>query len=214
MSGPTRIAIVGYGNVGRGVLSAVEKSGDMSLVGIITRRPSQVLDRIVDDFALEGENLGPLDAMHVDNLIYDAMEDGWMSLRADVAILCGGSKTDLPVQGPDFAKFFNTVDSFDTHDKIPDYFEKMDAVARHNDHTAVISAGWDPGTFSLERVLGSSFIPASNPRGFYGLEESGGLSMGHSDALRRVNGVADARQYTHAITDTMQCLRDDHNLEA
>ncbi|MFH1182357.1 MAG: diaminopimelate dehydrogenase [Candidatus Woesearchaeota archaeon] len=182
----TRIGIVGYGNIGRGVLKAVlrnqELYGDISLAGIITRRPESV----------QNETPG----------IKVVGPDG--NLDIDVAILCGGSATDLPKQGPIWVSKHNTVDSFDTHAKIPEYFATMDRLAKESGHVAVISAGWDPGTFSLERVLADAFLPGANPTGFYGLSEKGGLSMGHSDAIRRVGGVQDARQYTHAIPEAVE----------
>jgi diaminopimelate dehydrogenase len=121
----------------------------------------------------------------------------------DVAILCGGSKEDVPVQGPLFARWYSTVDSFDTHASIPDYFSKMDAIAGECDHVAVISAGWDPGIFSLERVLGDAFLPGSKTYTFWGT----GVSQGHSDAARTVEGVIDARSYTHPIDSAIQQVR-------
>ncbi len=185
----TKIGIIGYGNIGRGVHQAILLNarifGDVSLGGIITRRP--------DDVRREqpGVTIVGLDT----------------SLEIDVAILCGGSATDLPRQGPALLSRYNTVDSFDTHARIPEYFAQMDEAAKAAGHVAVIAAGWDPGTFSLERALADAFLPGAHPVGFYGVAASGGLSMGHSDAIRRVEGVEDARQYTHAIPSAIERAR-------
>jgi diaminopimelate dehydrogenase len=178
----TRIAIVGWGNVGRGVRESIRNNPDTCLVGIITRRPKDILS----------ERLGfPVVGFEEVDL--------FPRLGVDVAILCGGSKKDLPEQGPGFARHFSTVDSFDTHDAIPDYLSQVNLAAGEAGHLALISAGWDPGTFSVERVMADAFIPGSKHYAFYGLSPDGGLSMGHSDALRKIQGVKDARQYTHAI---------------
>ncbi len=187
---PTKIAIVGYGNVGRGVKLACERNlaihGDTILRAIISRDPVRTERRLKED-----KTLYPI--FH----FYDSK--AWSDLGIDVAILCGGSKTDLPWQGPFFAHHFNTVDSFDNHNYIPSYFDIMNLSSQPAEHTAVTSAGWDPGKFSVERVLGEAFIPGATGKGFYGLTEKGGLSQGHPDAVRRIKGVKDARQYTHAI---------------
>lgn len=189
-----KIGIVGYGNIGRGIHQSVLRNeklySDVTLAGIITRRPEEVRKNVLG-----------IQVVGFDELI-----------DIDVAILCGGSATDLPEQGPMFAKQYNTVDSFDNHSRIPDYFAIMDETARNAGHVAVISTGWDPGTFSLERVLADTFLPGSNPSGFYGLSETGGLSMGHSDAIRRVEGVKDARQYTHAIPEAIERARNGEKL--
>ncbi|EMY34355.1 Meso-diaminopimelate d-dehydrogenase [Arthrobacter crystallopoietes BAB-32] len=170
-----RIGIAGYGNLGRGVEAAVEKNADMNLVGIFTRRSPA--------------DLAPLrpqtPVYNMDELA--AHEDG-----IDVLILCGGSKEDLPQQGPLLAAQFNTVDSFDTHARIPEYFESVDEPARENRKTALISAGWDPGMFSINRVYGEALLPDGDTYTFWGR----GLSQGHSDAVRRVPGVAGGVQYT------------------
>jgi diaminopimelate dehydrogenase len=212
MKNQTSIAIVGYGNIGRAVHRSIIANegfyGDVKFGGIVTRDPSRVSEELWGS-----------------EMVYDAGQDSCRDLGIDVAILCGGSKKDLPIQGPLFSKYFNTVDSFDTHDHIgpyvdekthkqmPGYFAVMDAVSTRAGNVAAVSFGWDPGTFSLERVLGSSFIPGSHPRGFYGLSEQGGLSMGHSDAIRNIEGVADARQYTHAIPEAIEALRLNPDLE-
>ena len=193
------IAIVGYGNIGKGVELAVnhnkELYGDMEIAGIISRRPEDVRAQI--------KNKYPIAATSDISL--------WKDLGADVAILCGGSKTDLPEQGPFFASYLPTVDSYDNHNLILNHFKEMDKVARQAGHPVVISSGWDPGTFSLERVLANAFIPGAKAYGFYGLTETGGLSQGHSDAVRRIEGVVDARQYTHAIPESIEGVRKGEN---
>ncbi len=205
----TSILIVGYGNVGRGVREAIKRNSDMGLAGIVTRSPQRVTDEI-------GKGVPVFSQSSI--VDYETARP-----LADVAILCGGSKNDLPIQGPQFAKIYNTVDSFDNHDHIspyvdeetgrqmPGYFADMNNAALVFDNTSVISAGWDPGTFSLNRVLMDAFLPGSIPKGFYGLKEEGGLSMGHSDAIRGVSGVADARQYTHAIPEAIKRVRNGEN---
>lgn len=188
----TRILIVGYGNIGRGVRQALDRVEDMELVGIVSRSPERVKKEVGD----------AVPVMQV------ADTAAWMeALRPDIAILCGGSKSDLPQQGPELVKVISTVDSFDNHSCIPQYFEAMDKAANASDNVAVISTGWDPGIFSLERVLANAFLPGSRAYGFYGLTPSGGLSMGHSDALRTIEGVVDARQYTHAVSDAIERIR-------
>ncbi len=187
MAKSIKIAIVGFGNVGRGVLAALGRNPDMSLAGIISRDPQRVRAAAPDArvFAL-------------------AEEKAWREkLNADVAILCGGSAVDLPIQGPFFARFFNTVDSFDTHHDIPAYFARMNSVARKAGKTSVISTGWDPGAFSLERVLADAFIPGAVRHTFWGR----GVSQGHSDAARHVEGVRDARQYTIPIEQAIDRVR-------
>jgi len=181
------IAIVGYGNLGRGVGGAVERNPGMEMVAVFTRRPGQVQKEISDI------------------PVFDSQEQAAASdIQIDVAILCGGSKEDTPVQGPLFARRFSTVDSFDTHADIPDYFNQMDAVARECGNVSVISAGWDPGIFSLERVLGDAFLPGSKGYTFWG----SGVSQGHSDAARKVSGVVDARQYTIPLESAIEQVRE------
>lgn len=194
MNNKIRIAIVGYGNVGRGVKYAIENSKDMELSLILSRSPDRVKSKIPG-----------IRVEHIDNT--DSLKD------CDVAILCGGSKNDLPEQGPKFAALINTVDSYDNHSCIPQYFAEMDGVAKKSGKVSVISTGWDPGTFSLERVLDNAFIPGAKTYGFYGVSEKGGLSMGHSDALRTIKGVKDARQYTHAIPEAIERVRNGENPE-
>lgn len=180
------VAIVGYGNLGRGVKQALENNKDTKLAALFSRRPEKLKKDIKDIPVLSTEK--PL-----------LPED----IKIDVAILCGGSKEDTPVQGPVFAKLFNTIDSFDTHADIPAYFKKMDAIAKENKHCSVISAGWDPGIFSLERVYGDAFLTGSKNYTFWGK----GVSQGHSDAARKVEGVLDARQYTVPMDNALNKVR-------
>lgn len=175
MSAPIRIGIAGYGNLGRGVEAAIAKNADMALVGIYTRRnPADLVPLNAGAPVFSMDDL----AGHTD--------------QVDVLILCGGSKSDLPEQGPALAALFNTVDSFDTHARIPEYFAAVDAPAQANNKTALISAGWDPGMFSINRVYGEALLPDGDTYTFWGR----GLSQGHSDAIRRVAGVAGGVQYT------------------
>ena len=173
-----RAGIVGYGNIGRGAEKAIRQSPDFELAAVLTRRrPS---DLIIGTPAALKLNVG--DALSIKGEI-------------DVMILCGGSATDLPVQGPEFAKDFNTVDSYDTHAKIPEYFSAMNEASKNAGLVSVISAGWDPGLFSLNRVLAQSVMPQGSGCTFWGR----GVSQGHSDAIRRVDGVEAAVQYTIPI---------------
>lgn len=186
MADHIRIGIAGHGNLGRGVEAAIEKNADMQLVGVYTRRPTEQLT-----LRQPGTPVFSMDALpeHVD--------------RIDVLILCGGSKEDLPRQGPELAALFNTVDSFDTHARIPEYFAAVDKPARTNRKTALISAGWDPGMFSINRVLSEALLPDGETYTFWG----DGLSQGHSDAVRRVPGVAGAVQYTRPVPEAMELVR-------
>ena len=175
MTDKIRIGIVGYGNLGRGVEMALSRCPDMALVGIFSRRdPASV------------QPFGAGVAVHALADI-DAFRD-----RIDVLILCGGSKNDLPEQGPALAARFNTIDSFDTHARVPEYFAAVDAAARSGERTAIISVGWDPGLFSLNRLFGEAILPTGATYTFWGK----GLSQGHSDAVRRVPGVKAGVQYT------------------
>lgn len=170
-----RIGIAGYGNLGRGVESAISQNEDMELVGVFTRRnPAEV--RLLSEQV----------PVHKLDEIEKFKED------IDVLILCGGSKNDLPEQGPALAKHFTTVDSFDTHAKIPEYFAAVDEVAQAAGTTAIISVGWDPGLFSINRMMGEAILPEGKTYTFWGK----GLSQGHSDAVRRVDGVKAGVQYT------------------
>lgn len=199
----TQIAIVGWGNVGRGVYNAIRNNEsaykDVALSAIVTRDPKRVLKE------LGGNPCAVVDAndlVKVEDMRYSHGEDV-LPRPIDVAILCGGSKEDLPLQAPLFATYFNTVDSFDTHPKIADYHKMVGGVASYHGHLALISGGWDPGTFSLERVLGNAFLPTSNTYTFWGP----GVSQGHSDAVRKVAGVQDARQYTLPIQSALARVR-------
>lgn len=186
MNSKIRIGIAGYGNLGRGVESAIAQNSDMELVGVFTRRdPGGVtlLDASVPVHKIEN--------------IASFQND------IDVLILCGGSKNDLPEQGPALAALFNTVDSFDTHPKIPGYFEAVDQAASRSGHTALIAVGWDPGLFSINRLFGEAVLPQGETYTFWGK----GLSQGHSDAIRRVAGVKGAVQYTVPIQDAVDRVR-------
>jgi len=164
------IGIVGYGNIGRGVKKAVERNSDMRLVAIFTRRPEQVKTEVNDVPVFQsGRAFSPTSRN-----------------RIDIMILCGGSKEDIPVQGPELAEYFSTVDSFDTHPDIPIYFQRMNTIAHKNGNVCIISTGWDPGIFSLERVLGDAFLPGSKSYTFWGR----GVSQGHSDAARKIEGAS------------------------
>lgn len=181
-----RVGIAGYGNLGRGVEAAIGQNPDMMLAGVFTRRdPSQLqlLDSAVPVHPLDG--------------IANFRDE------IDVLILCGGSREDLPQQGPALAAMFNTVDSFDTHAKIPAYFDAVDQAAEPSGHTAIISVGWDPGLFSLNRLLGEAVLPEGQTYTFWGK----GLSQGHSDAVRRVPGVAAAVQYTIPVPEAIERVR-------
>lgn len=185
MAEKLRIGIVGYGNLGRGVVSAIRQTKDMELVAIFTRR-------------------NPAELNGNDGLVFRHVSEaeGYQD-RIDVMILCGGSATDLPEQGPQFARMFNTVDSFDTHAKIPEYFEKMDAAARAGGRLAIISTGWDPGLFSLNRLIMEAVLPEGKEYTFWGK----GVSQGHSDAIRRVEGVKYGVQYTIPVIEAIERIR-------
>lgn len=180
-----RIGINGYGNLGRGVEKAIAKNPDMNLVAVFSRRAKAGMTTDLGN---------PI--IHLDEV--EKYQD-----KIDVMILCGGSATDLPVQGPMMAKLFNTVDSFDTHARIPEYFDTMDQAANTHQHLSLISCGWDPGLFSLARTLFSSILPDGKDYTFWGK----GVSQGHSDAIRRIDGVIDARQYTIPVAEAVKRAR-------
>ena len=180
-----KIGIVGYGNLGRGVEKALSRSEDMELAVIFTRR---------DPSSVHPSTNVPV--KHVD-------EAAAMRGEIDVMILCGGSATDLPEMGPRFARDFNTIDSFDTHARIPEYFASVDAAARTGGNVSVISVGWDPGLFSINRLYGDSILPDGETYTFWGR----GVSQGHSDAIRRVKGVKNAIQYTVPVDAAMDAVR-------
>ena len=187
-----RIGIVGYGNIGKGVEAAIRQNSDTELVAVFTRRsPESVV--------LKTPGVKVVDIKDADKFKNDI----------DVMILCGGSATDLPEQGPEFAAMFNIVDSFDTHAKIPEYFEKVNKAASAENKTAVISVGWDPGLFSIIRMLSGAILPEGNDYTFWGK----GVSQGHSDAVRRVTGVKNAIQYTIPIDDAIDSVRNGKNPE-
>ncbi len=185
MTSKIRIGIAGYGNLGRGVQSAIAKNPDMELVGVYTRRDPGTLDL----------------AQPAPRFAMDELEQHAGGI--DVLILCGGSRSDLPEQGPKFAALFNTVDSFDTHARIPEYFQSVDAPAKAAGKTALISVGWDPGMFSINRVFGKALLPDGQTYTFWGR----GLSQGHSDAIRRVPGVAAGVQYTIPSQEAIDRVR-------
>lgn len=204
MKAKTKIAIIGFGNVARGVVASLGHNPDLELAAIFSRSPERVKNQIKS--SEQDSSMATLKDIPIYSISdTDALQN------CDVAILCGGSKNDLPEQGPHFAQFISTVDSFDNHSKVPEYFAQMDNVAKKSGKVSIISAGWDPGTFSLERLMGTVIIPNARTYGFYGLGEKGGLSMGHSDAIRTIEGVQDARQYTHAKLETIERIRSGEN---
>ncbi len=189
---PIRIGIVGYGNLGRGTELAIAQSPDMKLVGIFTRRDPSTISPIN----------AAVPVLEMDSLL--SKKDD-----IDVLILCGGSATDLPVQGPELAQHFNVVDSFDTHADIPSYFAKVEESAKKAEKVAIISVGWDPGMFSINRLYAGAILPQGTDYTFWGK----GVSQGHSDAIRRVEGVADGKQYTIPKEEALQAVREGKNPE-
>lgn len=181
-----RIGIVGYGNIGRGVEQAIKRNEDMELVAVFTRRdPASV------KVATEGAKV-----VHMDDMLS-------MKGDVDVMVLCGGSATDLPVMGPEIAANFNTIDSFDTHAKIPEYFANVDKAAKEGNNISIISVGWDPGMFSLNRLYAESILVQGSTYTFWGK----GVSQGHSDAIRRIPGVKNAIQYTVPVDEAVDQVR-------
>ncbi len=188
----TRIGILGYGNLGRGIECAIKQNEDCELAAVFTRRdPAKV--KILTPFVN----------------VYSADEAVEHKDEIDVLILCGGSATDLPTMTPEYAKHFNVLDSFDTHANIPEHFEKVDVAAKEAGTTALISCGWDPGMFSLNRLYANCILPQGRDYTFWGK----GVSQGHSDAIRRIDGVADARQYTIPIDSALEAVRSGENPE-
>lgn len=185
-----RIGICGYGNLGRGVELALRQQPDMSLAAVFTRRDPASLSILTPGVPVLPLSDAPAHAKDI-----------------DVLILCGGSATDLPKQGPALARHFNTVDSFDTHAHIPDYFAALDAAAKEARHLSLLSVGWDPGLFSLLRLYAGAVLPDGRDYTFWGR----GVSQGHSDAIRRVPGVADARQYTVPVPAAVEAVRRGEN---
>lgn len=186
-----RVAIAGYGNLGKGVECAVSKNADMELVGIFSRRDPSSVKTLLDTRVYS----------------YDELLNKQKEI--DVLIICGGSATDLPKQTPELAKYFNVIDSFDTHKKIPEHFAAVDAAARESGKTAVICVGWDPGMFSVARLYSESILPNGKDYTFWGK----GVSQGHSDAVRRIEGVIDARQYTIPSEAALSAVRNGENPE-
>ena len=181
-----RIGIVGYGNIGRGVEQAIKRNEDMELAAVFTRRdPASV------KVATEGVKV-----VHMDDMLS-------MKGDVDVMVLCGGSATDLPVMGPEIAADFNTIDSFDTHAKIPEYFANVDKAAKEGNNISIISVGWDPGMFSLNRLYAESILVQGSTYTFWGK----GVSQGHSDAIRRIPGVKNAIQYTVPVDEAVDQVR-------
>ncbi len=185
------LGIVGYGNLGKGVQKAIDVQEDLNLRGIFTRRSPQALDVL-------GEK---------QNIVHPVEKAEDYADMIDVMMLCGGSAHDLPQQGPKFANMFNTVDSFDNHEDIPEYYQKIDEIARENNHTCAVGIGWDPGLFSLNRVLMEAVLPHGNGYTFWGE----GLSQGHSDAIRELEGVKDGVQYTIPREEYIEQVRKGKN---
>lgn len=181
-----KIGILGYGNLGRGIECAIKDNDDMELVGVFTRRDPDSVTILSKDVKVYS----------IDDAI--SMKD-----QIDVMILCGGSATDLPSQTPEFAKYFNVVDSFDTHAKIPEHFDFVNQSATDANKIAIISSGWDPGMFSLNRLYASAILPKGKDYTFWGK----GVSQGHSDAIRRIDGVVDAKQYTIPMDEALKQVR-------
>ncbi|MBE6024803.1 MAG: diaminopimelate dehydrogenase [Cellulosilyticum sp.] len=190
MSDKIRVGIVGYGNVGRGVETALRQNPDMELVAVFTRRAPETV-------AIKTETAK---VVHMDHI--ESYKDA-----IDIVILCGGSATDLPVQGPEMARLFNTIDSFDTHARIPEYHTVVEEAAKAAGHTSVISVGWDPGLFSMIRMMSGAFLPMGEDYTFWGK----GVSQGHSDAIRRVNGVKNGIQYTVPVEEAITQVRNAEN---
>lgn len=181
-----KIGIVGYGNLGRGVEAAIRQNPDMELVAVFTRRNPESLK-------ISTPSVKTASIADVDN---------WTD-KIDVLILCGGSATDLPIQTPQFAKNFNVIDSFDTHAKIPQHFANVDKSAKEGGKVGIISVGWDPGIFSLNRLYGNAILPEGKDYTFWGK----GVSQGHSDAVRRIKGVKNAKQYTIPVPSALEAVR-------
>ncbi len=187
-----RVGILGYGNLGKGVESAIAQNADMELAAVFTRRsPESVKVRTAG-----------VKVLHADELSH--MQD-----ELDVLILCGGSATDLPVQTPQYASMYNVVDSFDTHARIPEHFAAVDAAAKKAGKVSLISCGWDPGMFSLNRLYANCVLPDGKDYTFWGK----GVSQGHSDAVRRIEGVKDCRQYTIPVEKAVEAVRSGSNPE-
>ena len=187
-----RIGILGYGNLGKGVECAVKQNDDMKLTAVFTRRAPESLKILTEGVP-----------------VYSAADAAAHADEVDVLILCGGSATDLPAQTPEMAKYFNVIDSFDTHARIPEHFANVEAAAKENGNIAVISCGWDPGMFSLNRLYANCILPQGKDYTFWGK----GVSQGHSDAIRRVEGVKNGKQYTIPVDSALEKVRNGKNPE-
>ena len=185
-----RIGILGYGNLGRGIECAIKQNDDLELAAVFTRRDPATVK--IQTEGVKVYNVSDVEA-HKDEI--------------DVMILCGGSATDLPKQTPEYVKYFNVIDSFDTHAKIPEHFANVDAAAQANGHVGIISVGWDPGMFSLNRLYANAILSEGSDYTFWGK----GVSQGHSDAIRRIEGVKDARQYTVPVPEALEKVRNGEN---
>ena len=187
-----RIGILGYGNLGRGVECAIKQNADMELAAVFTRRDPATVQILTEDVPV--------------CRIADVQD--WKD-KIDVMILCGGSATDLPKQTPVYAEMFNVIDSFDTHARIPEHFEDVDVAAKKGGNVGIISVGWDPGMFSLNRLYANAILPEGKDYTFWGK----GVSQGHSDAIRRVEGVKDGKQYTIPVEAALEAVRNGENPE-
>ena len=187
-----KIGILGYGNLGRGVECAIKQNPDMELAAVFTRRAPETVSILT-----EGASVCSVNDV-----------EQWKD-KIDVMILCGGSATDLPEQTPKYAEMFNVIDSFDTHARIPEHFANVDAAAKKNGHVGIISVGWDPGMFSLNRMYANAILPEGRDYTFWGK----GVSQGHSDAIRRVEGVKDGKQYTIPVEAALEAVRNGENPE-
>lgn len=187
-----RVGIIGYGNLGKGVECAIRQNADMELVAVFTRRAPETV-KILTETA---------------QVVNIADIEKWTD-KIDVAVICGGSATDLPKQTPEYSKLFNCIDSFDTHAKIPEHFANVDKVCKENGKVSIISIGWDPGLFSLNRLMGNVILPDGKDYTFWGK----GVSQGHSDAVRRIAGVKNAKQYTIPVDAALNAVRNGENPE-
>ena len=185
-----RIGILGYGNLGRGVECAIKHNPDLELVAVFTRRAPETVKILTETAA-----------------VYSVNDAEKMKDKIDVLIICGGSATDLPKQTPEYAKMFNVIDSFDTHARIPEHFDSVDAAAKESGHIGIISVGWDPGMFSLNRLYANAILTNGKDYTFWGK----GVSQGHSDAVRRIKGVKDAKQYTIPVEAALEVVRNGEN---
>ncbi len=187
-----RVGIMGYGNLGRGIECAIRQNADMELKAVFTRRDPKTVKILTEGVK-----------------VYTTEEAISMKDELDILILCGGSATDLPEQTKEYAKYFNVIDSFDTHARIPEHYANVDAVAKESGNIAIISSGWDPGMFSLNRLYAGAVLPSGKDYTFWWK----GVSQGHSDAIRRIEGVANAKQYTIPIDKALEAVRSGSNPE-